>query len=103
MKANELIRAFLLLLLCTAPFQLPAQQTDADRKLLAEIRTTAEKGDAQAQVALGEAFLRGDLGVAKDAVEAVKWLRNAAEQDIADAQFYLGICYKYGGDGVAKD
>jgi len=46
MKANRLVWTFLLLLLSAAAFQLHAQQGEADRKLLAEIRAQAEKGDA---------------------------------------------------------
>jgi hypothetical protein len=41
-------------------------------------------------------------GVAKDQVEAVKWLRKAAEQNDAEAQYNLGVCYAHG-EGVAKD
>ena len=58
MKAIRLIFT-LLLLLSAAVFELPAQQSEADRKLLAEIRARAEKGDAQAQFELGAAFIFG--------------------------------------------
>jgi TPR repeat protein len=71
MRANRL-RWFLLCLLLSAVFQLPAQQSEADRKLLAEIRGKAEKGDAHFQFELAEAFAFGRLSVAKDYVEAVK-------------------------------
>lgn len=101
MKANRL-RWFLLLLLVSAVFQLPAQQSEADRKLLADVRAKAEKGDAQSQYDLGSAFIRGSLGVAKDEAEAVKWFRKAAEQNYAPAQHNLGVCYA-NGEGVAKD
>ena len=48
MKTNQLL--FTVLLLVTAAvFQLPAQQNEADRKVLAEIRAGADKGDAKAQ------------------------------------------------------
>jgi TPR repeat protein len=40
--------------------------------------------------------------VAKDVVEAVKWLRKAAEQNHAPAQFKLGWCYA-NGQGAAQD
>ena len=101
MKANRL-GWFLVFLLGSAVFQLPAQQSDADRKLLADIRAKAEKGDAQSQYELGRAFGNGSLGVAQDAVEAVKWYRKAAEQGHAQAQYNLGVCYA-NGQGVAKD
>jgi hypothetical protein len=100
MKVNQLV--FTVLLLSVAVFQLPAQQTEADRKLLAEIRARADTGDAKAQYELGAAFLFRTFGVAKDAVEAVKWLRKAAEQNDADAQTLLGTCY-VDGQGVTKD
>jgi TPR repeat protein len=101
MKANRL-RWFLVFLLAGAVFQLPAQQSEADRKLLADIRAKAQAGDAESQCCLGAAFHLGRLGVAKDDMEAVKWFRKAAEQNVAEAQFGLGLCYVYGGN-VAKD
>ena len=101
MKANRLVFT-LLLLLSVAVFQLPAQQSEEDRKLLAEIRVQAEKGDAQSQSDLGRAFYFGNLGVAEDHAEAVKWYRKAAEQNLALAQYNLGLCY-VNGDGVAKN
>ena len=43
------------------------------------------------------------LGVVKDEVEAVKWLRKAADQDDAKAQSNLGLCYVLGkGVGESK-
>jgi uncharacterized protein len=101
MKANRLV--FTVLLLVTAAvFQLPAQQNEADRKVLAEIRAGADKGDAKAQYELGRAFFSGTLSVAKDEAEAVKWFRKAAEQNVADAQYNLGVCYA-NGQGVTED
>ena len=96
------MRWFLLFLLGSAVFRLLAQQSEADRKLLADIRTKAEKGDAQSQFELGNAFYIGSLGVAKDQVEAAKWYRRAAEQDLPEAQHNLGVSYA-DGQGVAKD
>jgi uncharacterized protein len=78
MKANWL-RWLLLLLLASAAFQLSAQQSEVNRKLLADVRAKAEKGDAQSQCELGVAFALGRLGVPKDEVEAVKWWRKAAQ------------------------
>src|SRR5260370_35484378 len=101
MKANRLVLT-VLLLVTAAVFQLPAQQNEADRKVLAEIRAGADKGDAKAQYELGRAFFSGTLGVAKDEAEAVKWFRKAAEQNFADAQYNLGVCYDRG-EGVAKN
>ena len=76
---------------------MPAQQSEADRKLLADIRAKAEKGDAQSQYQLGRAFAKGSLGVAKDEAEAVKWYRKAAKQNLAmAADTNLGDCYHDG-------
>ena len=101
MKTNQLL--FTVLLLVTAAvFQLPAQQNEADRKVLAEIRAGADKGDAKARYELGRAFFSGTIGVAKDEAEAVKWYRKAAEQNVADAQYNLGVCYAIG-QGVTED
>src|SRR5437667_25640 len=101
MKLNRLVFT-LLLLLSSAVLQLPAQQSEADRKLLADIRAKAEKGDPESQCQLGTLSAFGQLEVEKDLVEAVKWYRKAAEQNIASAQYNLGICYS-DGQGVAKD
>src|ERR1039458_8094278 len=49
----------------------------------------------------GEKYYFGE-GVAKDAVEAVKWFRKAAEKNHAKAQCALGNCY-CSGEGVTKD
>jgi len=100
MKTNRLVFG-LWALLSVVVFQLPAQQSEADRKLLADIRAKAEMGDAQCQGALGQLLFLGD-GVAKDATEAVKWYRKAAEQNHAKAQYYLAYCSETG-QGVAKD
>ena len=101
MKANR-FGWFLLFLLVSAGCQPPAEQNQADRKLLADIRAKAEKGDAQSQYELGYAFYIGSLGVAKDQVEAAKWFRRAAEQNLPGAQHNLGVSYA-DGQGVAKD
>ena len=101
MRANRFLFT-VLFLLSAAVFRLPAQQNEADRKVLAEIRAGADKGDAKAQYELGRAFFSGALGVAKDEAEAVKWFRKAAEQNVADAQYNLGVCYA-NGQGVPED
>ena len=101
MKAN-LMRTLLLFLILSAVFQSPAQQSEADRKLLADIRAKAGKGDAKSQFELGNTFYQGNLGVEKDYVQAVKWYRKAAEQNVASAQISLGACYA-NDHGVARD
>src|SRR5882762_10188683 len=97
-----LLRWFLLFLFASAVFQVPSQQIEADRKLLADIRAKAEKGEPQSQCELGAAFYFGNFGVAKDYGEAAKWFRKAAEQNDSMAQNNLAGCYLLG-QGVAKD
>src|ERR1039458_9365426 len=100
MKTNPLTWTFLLLL--TVALNLCAQHSEADRKLLADIRAKAEIGDAECQWQLGFAFGSGCLGVERDEAEAVKWYRKAVEQNFVRAQFNLGVCYERG-LGVATD
>ena len=68
---------------------------------LAETRKKAESGDADAQIALGLRYHKGE-GVPKDLVEAVKWYRKAAEQGDFKVQYNLGNMHYYG-TGVPKD
>jgi TPR repeat protein len=60
--------------------------------VFADVRTRAERGDAQAQLELGRLYEEG-LQVRRDNEEAVKWYRLAAEQGLEDAQVELGLCY----------
>jgi TPR repeat protein len=99
MKASWL--TWTLIVLVTGSVHLSAQQSEADHKFFEDTKTQAEKGDAIAQYNLGVCYANGQ-GVAKDAVEAVKWYRKAAEQNDATAQCNLGICYN-NGEGVPKD
>src|SRR5437016_806159 len=101
MKANRLTRAVLFLLLSGVAVQLPAQQSEVDRKLFDQTRAKAEKGDAVAQYNLGDYYHDG-VGVTKDETEAVTWFRKAAEQGFAYAQYNLGVAYA-NGDGVTRD
>jgi len=64
---------------------------------LARLHARAEKGNAQAQYALGCAYAE-----AWNAEEACKWYRKAAEQGVAEAQYSLGQNYATG-EGVARD
>jgi TPR repeat protein len=68
---------------------------------LAEVRPSAEQGDALAQYALGLMYANGQ-GVKQDYIEAVKWTRKAAEQGDALAQNTLGFAYLTG-KGVKED
>ena len=68
---------------------------------LREYRELAEKGDVDAQVALGVMYEEGK-GVPQDYAEAAKWYRLAARQGDARAPFSLGMIYEFG-KGVAQD
>src|SRR6266550_8491100 len=69
-----------LLLLHATTLEMIAQQSEVDRKSLAEIRAKAEKGDTEFRYELGAVFNFGNLGVAKDQVESYKWCLLAAGQ-----------------------
>ena len=99
MKLKSVTCVFLVLMLVA--MRLPAQQSDANRKLFEDTKTKAEKGDAEAQFAVGWDYATG-MGVERDDVEAVKWYRKAAEQNYAPAQYNLGHCYA-NGEGLGKD
>src|SRR6266536_2738660 len=87
MKANRLICTILALL----AIQVCAEQHDR-QKMLEEIKTRAEEGEAQAQIELGRHFLeQGD--VTHDDAEALKWFHRAADQGLPEAQYELGLCY----------
>lgn len=66
-----------------------------------KLKAKAEAGDAEAQDTLAALYSKG-IDVARDPVEAVKWMRKAAEQGIATSQYNLAICYA-SGSGVEKD
>jgi TPR repeat protein len=53
------------------------------------MRTAAEKGDPEAQFLIGLQYKVGD-GVARDQVEAARWLRQSAETGHTEAQYALG-------------
>jgi TPR repeat protein len=61
----------------------------------------AEKGDADAQVFVGNCYALGD-GVAEDNGQAMSWYRKAALNGHAQAQCDVGVRYLYG-MGVTKD
>lgn len=65
----------------------------ADRS--SALRDKAEKGNATAQVNLGNLYANGE-GVPQDFAEAERWYRKSADQGNAIAQFYLGYMYANG-------
>ncbi len=76
----------------------PAVTTAAD---IAQLRTQAEQGEAEAQFSLGLMYHTGE-GVAQDYQAAVEWYRKAAAQDVGGAVYNLGLMYM-NGQGVAQD
>lgn len=65
------------------------------------LRLAAQRGDADAQNRLGEAYEIGD-DVPKDLDMAVAWFQKAAAQGHIEAQFNLGTLY-HNGEGVTAD
>lgn len=59
------------------------------------ITARADQGDADAQLKLGDAYLRG-RGVAQSDAEAIRWFRSAADKGNAAAQYALGSLYAIG-------
>ena len=68
---------------------------------IAELKSKAEDGDVQAQLALAKAYHLGE-GVAKDEAEAVQWWEKAAEHGDPSAEINLGFAYRLGA-GVPKN
>ena len=68
---------------------------------LLEIRTLAEQGDKEGQVAFGIMYEDG-LALSQDYTKAVYWYRKAAEQNGTVAQGLLGVMYEKG-RGVPQD
>lgn len=62
---------------------------------VAEFKPLAEQGMAEAQVNLGNLYMKG-LGVPLDYVEARHWYEQAARQGNATAESKLGILHYYG-------
>lgn len=61
----------------------------------AELKNAADAGDAKACLQYGDALLRGE-GMARDAMQAVRYLTQAAEKGEPNASFRLGKLYDDG-------
>lgn len=77
------------------------RMTPESVKVFKNFKAKAEKGDAEAQLGLGNCYANG-AGVAWDYVQAAQWYRKAADQGYARAQFVLGVCY-VNGKGVTSN
>ncbi|MDM5181732.1 TonB family protein [Massilia sp. DJPM01] len=62
---------------------------------LADTRAAAERGEPQAQYALGISYMDG-AGVAQDPAQALAWWRKAAAQDHAAAHMAVGLAFHLG-------
>ncbi len=70
---------------------------------LSDVIAAADRGDPEAQNALGVKYARGEDGLARDDIKAVEWYRSAAGQGLAKAQTNLGDMYFYGRGGLPKN
>ncbi len=68
---------------------------------ITELKSRAEDGDVQAQLAIAKAYHLGE-GVEKDEDEAVQWWERAAVHGDLSAQINLGVAYSRGA-GVPKN
>jgi TPR repeat protein len=100
MTAKRLIWTALVLIVGTM-LPLHAQQSTADHRQLDEIKTRADKGDADALIALAGRYSLGD-GVPRDLAKAAKLHRKAAELGDARGECLLGYDYA-DGLGVKKN
>jgi hypothetical protein len=67
----------------------------ANDESLRALAEDAERGDAEAQYALGCRYYEGD-GAPQDYAQAVSWFLKAAERGHMEAQFMAGRCYVRG-------
>ncbi|MGA2242340.1 MAG: tetratricopeptide repeat protein [Verrucomicrobiota bacterium] len=74
---------------------LESRQPRYQARMLAELRTRAERGEAAAQYRMGNRYYRG-LGVATNWPKAFYWFREAAERGHIGAQLALGLRYLQG-------
>lgn len=78
-----------------------ATQAQAPRYLGTDLKTWAQRGDADAQFELGLRLLTGEE-MKKDEKAGLEWMEKAANQKHLRAQFVMGSLYEDGA-GVKKD
>ena len=108
-RVRRLSVALLLAGLWSAPLASASEFNDGERAYAradyaragAIFSREAERGQAAAQAYLGYMYAQG-LGVPKDEVQAVQWLRRAADQGYPAAQFLLGLMIDKG-HGAKQD
>lgn len=82
-------------------FQHVQRPDESESEFLTRMLARALKDDAQAQVAVAEAYFYG-RGVSTNRAEAVRWYQVAAEAGESDAQASLGLCL-FRGWGTERD
>jgi SEL1 protein len=73
-----------------------AKGSDLDDDVVNYYAYSADRGDAAAQVALGQLHFMGARGLQQDYAEAFRWYARAAEQGDANAMGHLGNMYAQG-------
>src|SRR5210317_1323487 len=81
--------------------EIPETTVPTEASILADAKSLAETGDAEAQFQLGNLYAEGRI-VPNDFVEATKWFRKSADQGLAKSQYTLGVIHS-GGLGVPVD
>ncbi|HLH56409.1 MAG TPA: PEGA domain-containing protein [Verrucomicrobiae bacterium] len=77
------------------------QVSEIEKKQFEQVKARADRGDAQAELELGNLYATG-RGVSRDFNKAAKWHRKAAEQGLAKAQ--MKVAYEFAnGVGVKSD
>lgn len=93
---NKLIPVLLI-----AALGMGCQPDAVERGTLGVLQAAAERGDANAQLALGGLYYSGQ-GVAQNDAEAAIWIRKAAEQDHLLAKLKMSKLH-FEGRGVPQD
>lgn len=101
LRPNTFRALALALTLTTISFNVCAYPGDEPDVDIPTLQAAAEKGDADAQFALGSAYQMGE-GVPQNDMKGVYWMKKAANQSNLDAQYNLGMAYR-GGYGVPRD
>jgi len=74
-----------------------------DDDLLQYYNFIADKGDASAQVMLGQLNYQGGRGVERDHSKALEYFKRAADGGNSNAQAYIGKIYAEGSETIQKD
>ncbi len=96
--------SFLLLLSACSPFGSSQSQEEVLHTTMTvpELQEATKKGNTEAMLTLGYAYLRGELGLEKNSAKAVEIFTQAAKKGHIDAQYNLGLMYVRA-EGVEKD